>query len=278
MQCLPAGSGTRVLTDGDEKMRTRIDCDIAVRALQGFSPMQIPSLRNMLVAAALAMSLLGISRPAFANTITYTFGGPGTSWNNNSPYPNSNQPYLKAMFNDTTAANYVLLTLTPSFLSPTDDIKLLGFNINPFVPDVKVISSTSLTTGTSLTSAVTSSLATNGENLPGAKEFDIKFNLGPGGNSVLSGTQPITVLLNGTGLTANSFNARDPLSPFYYAYAQVQTANGSFEGGTNGPPAVSAVPPIPVSVPLPRTIFAGAGLFSIIALRRLIGTGRRSAC
>ncbi len=194
---------------------------------------------------------------ARGDSLVFNFGGTATSWNG-TPFMGGNTTYLTAVFTDV-STNHVDLTLTPNLPigGPTNaDIDDIAFNMSPFITDLSA-------TGPN---GFTYKVAADAEKISSYKKLDILLDEGQGyAHSILKGTTPITIHLMGTtptALTASIFNATNTSG--VYAVAKIQTASGSYESTSNGPPDTQSAAPLPPAAPLPATVAGGASLMVMV--------------
>jgi hypothetical protein len=174
-----------------------------------------------------------------------------------------NTTYLTAVFTDV-SLNHVDLTLTPNLPigGPLNaDIDDIAFNMSPFITDLSA-------TGPN---GFTYKVAADGEKISSYKKLDIVLDEGQGyAHSILKGNTPITIHLMGTtptALTAAVFNATNASG--VYAVAKIQTASGSYESTSNGPPGLQQAGPLPPAAPLPATVAGGASLMSLLMFSQI---------
>jgi hypothetical protein len=189
------------------------------------------------------------SAGVYAGNTTITAGGAGST-------------YLKATFTDV-GVNKVALTIQANLVSP-EDIDHIYFNVAPdSLLTYLTWSNLQHITGISETDDATKAGPVH--------TFDIKLDSGEGSVNGLTTTQTASLLFTfngtqpaGTVLNANSFNARTPYCPFYYAAAHVQNTGGNY----NDSSWAASGGPI-TSVPAPNAAWGGLVLLAGLALVQL---------
>lgn len=115
------------------------------------------------------------------------------------------------------APNQVKMTLQADLQGSDECIRTLWLNIDPFV-SVSLVSAD--TSGGS--DVVSVNALSNGHNAPGGEQFDLEVNLPNAGLSRLTGTEWVSWVLQGSGLTANHFLAKTYDKGLYYTMIHVQ--------------------------------------------------------
>lgn len=125
------------------------------------------------------------------------------------------------------ASNQVKFTLQANLQAPGEFIRTLWLNIDPFV-SVSLVPGSVDTSGGSNVSGVNAS--SNGHNAPSGEKFDLEINLPNSGAGRLTGTEWVSWILQGTGLTENHFLATTSDQGLFHTMIHVQ----GIPLGTNG--------------------------------------------
>lgn len=154
-------------------------------------------------------------------------------------------------------ANQVKFTFQANLQDPGEFIRTLWLNLDPFVSGVSLLSVD--TSGGSNVTSVNVSL--NGYNAISGEKFDVEVNLPNSGSGRLKGTEWVSWILQGTGLTENHFLATTYDQGLFHTMMHVQ--------GIDGPAGSGKI--TTTAMPEPGTILlfaAGLGVPLVSRLRR----------
>lgn len=112
--------------------------------------------------------------------------------------------------------------------APGEFIRTLWLNIDPFV-SVSLVPSSVNTSGGSNVNGVNAS--SNGHNAPSGEKFDLEVNLPNSGTERLTGTEWVSWILQGTGLTENHFLATTSDQGLFHTMIHVQGIDGQEGSG-----------------------------------------------
>jgi hypothetical protein len=199
---------------------------------------EAPEMRRILLATLLftAMSLLPATAHAgsFSLSLTQVFSG---------NVPDSTSPYLTFEFQDGTTcdpdcgANTVKLILTASLEDADEFVTEWDFNMTTVTP--LTFSAMTVISGTVAAPSITQ--GSNHEQADGDGLYDLAFFFGTAAAGRFNGTDSVSFILTGTGITAQTFNALSAPAggaggPFVSAaHIQGITPNCSGWVSTSGP-------------------------------------------
>ncbi len=167
---------------------------------------EAPEMRRILLATLLftAMSLLPATAGAatFAGTLTQVFSG---------NVPDSTSPYLSFTFLDGTScdpdcgAGTVQLILTASLEDADEFVTEWDFNMTTVTP----LTFSAMTTLSGTVTAPTITQGSNHEQADGDGLYDLAFffTSSNAGGGRMAGTDSVSFIITGTGITAQTFNA-----------------------------------------------------------------------
>ncbi|MEJ5253201.1 MAG: PEP-CTERM sorting domain-containing protein [Chthonomonadetes bacterium] len=156
------------------------------------------------------------------------------------------------------AANQVKFTLQANLHGLNEFIRTLWLNMDPFVSASLVPGSVDTSGGSNVTSV---NVSLNGFNAISGEKFDVEVNLPNSGPGRLKGTEWVSWILQGTGLTENHFLATSYDQGLFHTMIHVQGIDGQAGSGK----LTATVIPEPATILL---FAAGLGVPMVSRLRR----------